>query len=71
PAITLRWTANQVHIEAEDPVKIYQAISETKIPLAAPIVVQVQSRWTKSEYVKAFEDVQAHIQRGDIYEVNL
>jgi len=71
PAITLRWTANQVHIEAEDPVKIYQAISDTKIPLAAPIVVQVQSRWTKSEYVKAFEDVQAHIQRGDIYEVNL
>ncbi|WP_343557773.1 anthranilate synthase component I family protein [Sphingobacterium sp.] len=71
PAIILRWTDDQVHIEAEDPVKIYQAILNTEIPATAPISVQVQSRWTKSEYVKAFENVQAHIQRGDIYEVNL
>ena len=71
PAIVLRWTDDQVHIEAEDPVKIYQAILNTEIPATAPISVQVQSRWTKSEYVKAFENVQAHIQRGDIYEVNL
>ncbi|MGB3107540.1 MAG: aminodeoxychorismate synthase component I, partial [Sphingobacterium siyangense] len=67
PAITLRWTADQVHIEAEDPVKIYQAISDTQIPAITPISVQVKSRWTKCEYVKAFENVQAHIQRGDIY----
>ena len=71
PATILRWTDDQVHIEAEDPVKIYQAILDTKIPPTAPIAVQVQSRWTKGEYVKAFENVQAHIQRGDIYEVNL
>ncbi|WON93829.1 anthranilate synthase component I family protein [Sphingobacterium sp. UGAL515B_05] len=71
PAITLRWTADQVLIEAEDPVKIYQAISDTQIPVITPISVQVKSRWTKSEYAKAFENVQAHIHRGDIYEVNL
>ncbi len=71
PAITIRWTGDQVHIEAEDPVAIYQAISDTQIPEAFPIAVHVQSRWTKSEYTEAFENVQAHIQRGDIYEVNL
>jgi len=71
PEMILRWTADQVHIEAEDPLKIYQAISDTKIPQVNPITIRVQSRWTKDEYVEAFENVQGHIQRGDIYEVNL
>lgn len=71
PAITLRWTAEQVHIEAENPVEIYQAISDTQIPEAFPMALEVKSRWTKRAYLNAFENVQAHIQRGDIYEVNL
>ncbi|WP_312792472.1 anthranilate synthase component I family protein [Sphingobacterium sp.] len=72
PAITVRLAKDKVYIEAEDPLKIYQAISDTEIPPAkTAISVQMQSRWTRSEYIKAFENTQAHIQRGDIYEVNL
>lgn len=71
PAITLRWTAEQVHIEAENPLEIYQAISDTQIPEVFPMALEVRSRWTKSAYMDAFAAVQAHIQRGDIYEINL
>ncbi|GAA4179095.1 anthranilate synthase component I family protein [Sphingobacterium ginsenosidimutans] len=72
PAITIRWTANQVNIEADDPVAVYQSICDTTIPqIDATLDLHLRSRWTKEEYLDAFDKVQQHIQRGDIYEVNL
>ncbi len=72
PAITIRWTNNQVNIAADDPMAVYQAISDTTVPQTRDIVdICVRSRWTKEEYLVAFDKVQQHIQRGDIYEVNL
>lgn len=72
PTITVRWAANQVHIQADDPVAVYQSICDTAIPqIDANLEIKIHSRWTKGEYLVAFDKVQQHIQRGDIYEVNL
>jgi len=72
PTITVRWAANQVHIQADDPVAVYQSICDTTIPqIDATLDLHLRSRWTKEEYLDAFDKVQQHIQRGDIYEVNL
>lgn len=72
PTITVRWAANQVHIQADDPVAVYQSICDTTIPqIDATLDLHLRSRWTKEEYFAAFDKVQQHIQRGDIYEVNL
>jgi len=72
PAITIKWAANQVNIEADDPVAVYQSICDTTIPqIDAALDLHLRSRWTKEEYLDAFDKVQQHIQRGDIYEVNL
>jgi len=72
PAITIKWAANQVNIEADDPVAVYQSICDTTIPqIDATLDLHLRSRWTKEEYLDAFDKVQQHIQRGDIYEVNL
>ncbi|MGB3065290.1 anthranilate synthase component I family protein [Sphingobacterium thalpophilum] len=72
PAVVVRWTGNLVHIQADDPKQVYEAISATTIPpVSTPLKVKVRSRWSKDQYFRAFDRVQAHIQRGDIYEVNL
>lgn len=72
PTITVRWAANQVQIQADDPVAVYQSICDTTIPqIDATLDLHLRSRWTKEEYLDAFDKVQQHIQRGDIYEVNL
>ncbi|MDM1295775.1 anthranilate synthase component I family protein [Sphingobacterium sp. N143] len=72
PAMTISCRGHQVQIRAEDPQAIFQAICATIVPQqASPIDVRVHSRWTKPQYFSAFDKVQQHIQRGDIYEVNL
>jgi para-aminobenzoate synthetase component 1 len=72
PAITVSTTDMQVHIQADDPVAVYKSICETTAPQTnAALDLHVRSRWTKEEYFDAFDKVQQHIQRGDIYEVNL
>lgn len=72
PTITVRWAANQVHIQADNPVAVYQSICDTVIPqINTNPEIKIHSRWTKAEYFDAFDKVQQHIQRGDIYEVNL
>ncbi|WP_343559531.1 anthranilate synthase component I family protein [Sphingobacterium sp.] len=72
PAITVSITERQVQIQADDPASVYQSICDTMIPQAdKSLAIRIQARWTKEEYLSAFDKVQQHIQRGDIYEVNL
>ncbi|OOG19112.1 aminodeoxychorismate synthase component I [Sphingobacterium sp. CZ-UAM] len=72
PAITVSITERQVKIQADDPAAVYQSIYDTIIPRTdTPVAVHIKSRWTKEEYLTAFDKVQQHIQRGNIYEVNL
>ncbi|MGJ1325017.1 aminodeoxychorismate synthase component I [Sphingobacterium faecium] len=72
PAITIKIIGNTVSISAEKPDEIFRAILALEIKNeAVGFSGQVQTRWTKEEYLTAFSKMQDHIQRGDIYEVNL
>ncbi|KGE12430.1 anthranilate synthase component I family protein [Sphingobacterium deserti] len=78
PKILLRFLAGQVEIEAEDPNVIFLAIQLVEILPDAhvslsknPQPIAVKMRFSKAAYIDAFEHMQQHIQRGDIYEVNL
>ncbi|HCU45507.1 MAG TPA: aminodeoxychorismate synthase component I, partial [Sphingobacterium sp.] len=72
PAITIKIIGNTVSISAEKPDEIFRAILALEIKNeAVGFNGQVQTRWTKEEYLTAFSKMQDHIQRGDIYEVNL
>lgn len=72
PAITIKIIGNTVSISAEKPDEIFRAILALEIKNeAVGFNGQVQTRWTKKEYLTAFSKMQDHIQRGDIYEVNL
>ncbi|TDS12888.1 anthranilate synthase component I family protein [Sphingobacterium paludis] len=75
PSIHLRFFAGQVEIQAEQPDQVFRQIQAIAIePLRSSSrsnPIHVQMRFSKSAYVDAFEHLQEHIQRGDIYEVNL
>lgn len=72
PAITIKVAGKQVIIEGDDPTAVYQSICNTTLEQEdADLDLTLRSRWTKEEYFDAFDKVQQHIQRGDIYEVNL
>ncbi len=71
PEILLRLGKHRVDILGGGQ-EVFDAIAATALPetalSAAPI--PVSSRFTKAEYVEAVEQVQAHIRRGDCYELN-
>ncbi|MEN5231430.1 aminodeoxychorismate synthase component I [Sphingobacterium faecium] len=72
PAITIKIIENTVWISAEKPDEIFRAILALELKNEeVGFDGQVQTRWTKEEYLTAFHNMQDHIQRGDIYEVNL
>ncbi|QQD12874.1 anthranilate synthase component I family protein [Sphingobacterium sp. UDSM-2020] len=72
PAVTIKTIGNTVWITAENPAQIYQTILDfTWQTASVGFDGQIQTRWSKAEYMLAFNKMQDHIQRGDIYEVNL
>ncbi len=75
PATIIRFVGQTVEIESENPERVYRAIEKTALPKHANLPkdgdVHVQKRFTKSAYLQAFDKIQQHIKRGDIYEVNL
>lgn len=48
----------------------FKSILKTKIIETPPQTLKFSPRWQKEEYVSKAKQVLAHIQRGDIYEVN-
>ncbi len=71
-------SANELLILATDDEtagRVFQAIALTYMDLAEPIPQQVpialKARTTKAAYLEKLHALKAHIQRGDIYEVNL
>src|SRR5690606_7919162 len=75
PQIVIRITKETVNIhtlDASDADEVFPEIMRTDIsppPAASPL--QIQKRMSKADYMYAFEQLKNHIQRGDIYEVNL
>src|SRR5690606_8386294 len=72
PQTILKFSAQSVEIISADPTRIFSQIMATELEEQEhPFEGEVVSRMSKEEYINAFEQLKAHIQRGDIYEVNL
>src|SRR5690606_12062971 len=72
PNILLRFTATTVEIDAQDPSTIYESIIAEKVKAPNPdFNGTIRARMSKADYMEAFNKMKEHIQRGDIYEVNL
>ena len=69
----IRFNNNQVEILAENPDNLFFEIQETEIDSSVvdSDKIIIQKRFSRDEYLHAFQNMQNHIQRGDIYEVNL
>jgi len=62
----------KITITSEDPQHIFQQIQTTVIPsIPFSFNGKIEAKMDKSHYLKVFNELQAHIHRGDIYEVNL
>lgn len=71
------WLLKEEHIEAhylkmvDDEIDTdFVAISNTKLSKTESEYINFSPQWSKKDYVEKAKDILAHIQRGDIYEVN-
>ncbi|MGB4397763.1 MAG: anthranilate synthase component I family protein [Daejeonella sp.] len=72
PENTILIKGAEVHIYNTDPDETWGIINKMHVPEpVAPEPIKVLSRFTKSEYEQTVSEIQAHIQRGNIYEMNL
>lgn len=72
PSIVIRMFDHSAEIDAPDPSAIFLAIQETVAENQdTAVALQIKKKFSKTDYLQAFEKMQAHIKRGDIYEVNL
>lgn len=72
PKIVIQFSKTQVEITAPDPEQIFQQIIATSPVLSSPrFEGTVRKKMAQEEYIAVFDQLKQHIQRGDIYEVNL
>ncbi len=72
PTATLLIGKYNVEIKSESPDEVIKAIEATQIEdQALGFEGRLRYRMSRSEYVDAFQHLQAHIRQGDIYEINL
>lgn len=71
PEILIRLSADEVCIEADDALAVFEEI-ENYVNNSLPVTgsFQVKNRISKSQYVDYVRQLQKHIARGDCYEVN-
>ncbi len=72
PLVLIRFTEHtKMFIQADDPEAVWQKISTHRfVPLEALPSVTFQARCTKDQYFEQLNQVRAHLQRGDCYELN-
>ena len=72
PQHTILIKGNEVQIDSDQPDEIWKALNEFEIPnfKSLPQKNQIQSRFSRNEYIETVKEIQKHIQRGDIYEIN-
>ncbi|NGM61589.1 anthranilate synthase component I family protein [Sphingobacterium sp. SGG-5] len=75
PQIVIRIAKETVNIHTSDTLDAHavfaQIMRTDTTPSATVSPLQIQKRMSKADYMYAFEQLKNHIQRGDIYEVNL
>jgi para-aminobenzoate synthetase component 1 len=72
PQHTILIKGNEVQINSDQPDEIWKALNEFELAnLKSPSQKnQIQSRFSRTEYIETVKEIQKHIQRGDIYEIN-
>lgn len=72
PQHTLLIKGEQVFIYSSESERIWESINAIIIPKTTENIFepQIRSRFSKDEYVATVQQLQKHIRRGDIYEVN-
>ncbi|MCA5003603.1 anthranilate synthase component I family protein [Sphingobacterium bovistauri] len=74
PKTIIKFSINSIEIQSDNPEEDYVAISnffQNESSQKENFNIEIQHRLGKEGYFKAFERIISHIQRGDIYEVNL
>jgi len=73
PKILIHFLGNKIEIEAQDPQKIFNSINHISLKsnTNSHDPIRIQHRFSKEAYFEAFTKMIKHINRGDIYEVNL
>jgi len=63
---------NVIRIDSDRPDSVWEDINNFPIPDTPAQNQQpvIKSRFTRSEYIDTVKEIQKHIQRGDIYEIN-
>lgn len=71
PRYVLYMEGDQLHIEGPDADRVYQEVMKEKeaAPMA-PLALPMQQRLSREEYIQKVKALQAHILRGDCYEIN-
>ena len=71
PQILIEIEGASIHITAEEPADIWHSIENKYISKAEPIdVSEIHSKISKSQYLETVQRLRAHIEEGDIYEIN-
>lgn len=72
PQHTILIKGDEVHINSDQPDEIWKALNEFELAnLKSPSQKnKIQSRFSRTEYIETVKEIQKHIQRGDIYEIN-
>lgn len=74
PKHTLGIKGSYVEISSANPDSIWQEICSQELPnnvYSESESISISSRFSKDEYIQTVQKIQSHIQRGDIYEMNL
>lgn len=71
PEILIRLRPGEISIEAENPDEVYQQIIEAdELVTVDNPSLEIKARMTREEYLEVIRKLQAHILRGDCYEIN-
>ena len=71
PQYLILISGNSIEIIADNPQQVFESIEKQVIsPYPEQTAIQIQSRFTKSDYLNTVEKIKEHINRGDIYVTN-
>lgn len=72
PQHTILIKEKQVYIYSHEADTIWNNINLFQIPITEflPFNSDIESRFSRNEYINTVHDIQEHIRRGDIYEIN-
>lgn len=71
PQFVIYITGNRLHIEADNPGSLYNAIINQKdIVESQTPVISLKQSYAKQTYIDIIEKLRDHIHRGDCYEIN-